>query len=99
METESTIHFITRCRALDGIRLPMVKKLCELYEKEGKQHPRSDEELTSAWFNGDRFRTDSDYLIKLNDQNAHNLASIFIHKLYVERDHVINIDLIEQAER
>ena len=77
----------------------MVKKLWELYEKEGKQHPRSDEELTSAWLNGDRFRTDSDYLITLKDQNSHNLASIFIHKLYVERDHVINNDLIKEAER
>ena len=76
----------------------MVKKLCELYEREGKQHPRSEEELTSAWLNGDRFRTDSDYLITLEDQNVHNLASIFIHKLYVERDQLINNNLIEHAE-
>ena len=85
-ETECTAHFIAKCRALNHVRTTSIEKILNMYEAEGKTPPRSEEERVSALLNGDRYRSSSNILVKLQteSQNAHNLASITIHKMYVE---------------
>ena len=97
-ENETTEHFIAKCQELDHIRSPMTEKLNKFYHNEGKPPPRTDDEITSAWLNGDRYRTPSTHTVTiLRDSEIHNLASVFCHKMYQERDYIINEKLMNRA--
>ena len=98
IEQETMIHFIARCPSLNPIRAPMLIQLALFYTEEGKQPPSSEAEITSACLNGDRYVSDTlKEAIIIENNNAQNFCSRLCHKLYQERDHLINDNIMRAS--
>ena len=92
---ETTCHFLAECEGLLAIRKALMSELCALYTSEGKPPPSSPYEITSACINGDHYMTESGGRIWLSEsEDCQNLCSLIIHKLYSERDTLINEKLM-----
>ena len=92
---ETTQHFIAECTKLVDIRNIIIPDLLSLYTEEGKPAPSSPYELTSACLNGDHYTLESGGRVWLEQaEDAQNLCSLIVHKLYSERDTRINEKLM-----
>ena len=95
-QDETVTHFLLECQELSKHRNDLYK-LYHFYEEEGLQPPNTPYEITSAIINGDRYCSSlgsSVVKLKLWCRDAHNLCSMFCHRLIKERDYIINARLM-----
>ena len=101
---ENIVHFLVECKALNKLREDKLQDLLVIYSTEEIPPPVKPEEVCSAILNGDSYLINKarqklwphhHYVtLKVNSKKAHQLANLLCHKLYKERDFIINQKLM-----